>query len=53
MDLALMLRQVAAEFGPMLAEKKLGCSLELPETLPYACDPDKLARVFDNLCATR
>jgi len=48
-DLALMLRQVAAEFGPMLAEKKLECSLELPETLPYNCDPDKLARVFDNL----
>ena len=48
-DLALMLRQVAAEFGPMLGEKKLECRLEAPETLPYACDPDKLARVFDNL----
>lgn len=48
-DLALMLRQVAAEFGPMLAEKKLECELELPETLPYRCDPDKLARVLDNL----
>ena len=23
--------------------------LDLPETLPYSCDPDKLARVFDNL----
>ena len=25
------------------------CSLDLPPKLHYSCDPDKLARVFDNL----
>lgn len=48
-DLALMLRQVASEFAPMLEEAGLTCCLSLPESLPYPCDPDKLARVFDNL----
>ena len=48
-DLALMLQQVASEFAPMLEESGLTCALDLPETLPYPCDPDKLARVFDNL----
>lgn len=48
-DLALMLQQVAAEFEPQLAQKQLRCKLELPPTLPYRCDPDKMARVFDNL----
>ena len=33
----------------MLEERELTCRLDLPETLPYSCDPDKLARVFDNL----
>ena len=27
----------------------LSCSLDLPPKLHYSCDPDKLARVFDNL----
>lgn len=48
-DLALMLRQVASEFEPILAEKELTCRLELPEKLEYSCDAAKLARVFDNL----
>lgn len=48
-DLARMLQQVASEFSPMLEEQSLSCRLSLPETLPYSCDPDKLARVFDNL----
>lgn len=48
-DLALMLRQVIAGFEPMLAEKRLECRLQAPETLPYRCDADKLARVLDNL----
>ena len=48
-DLSRMLQQVASEFAPMLEERSLSCRLDLPETLPYVCDPDKLARVFDNL----
>lgn len=48
-DLSRMLQQVAAEFGPQLDENGLTCILELPPVLEYACDPDKLARVFDNL----
>ena len=48
-DLTRMLQQVASEFAPMLEERILTAKLDLPETLPYPCDPDKLARVFDNL----
>lgn len=48
-DLALMLRQVASEFEPALAAKGLSCQVELPQTMPYVCDADKMARVFDNL----
>lgn len=48
-DLTRMLQQVASEFAPLFAEKSLRCTLDLPPELPYACDPDKLARVFDNL----
>ena len=48
-DLSRMLQQVASEFAPMLEERELTCRLDLPETLTYSCDPDKLARVFDNL----
>ena len=33
----------------MLGERDLTCALELPPSLEYDCDPDKLARVFDNL----
>lgn len=44
-----MLEQIASEFEPMFAEKDLRYVLDLPDTLPYDCDPDKLARVFDNL----
>ena len=49
MDLSRMLQQVASEFEPILAEEKLTCQLDLPPRMDYACDPDKLARVFDNL----
>lgn len=48
-DLSRMLQQVASEFAPMLEERQLTVRLDLPEALPYPCDPDKLARVFDNL----
>ena len=48
-DIARMLQQVASEFTPLLDEQGLTCTLDLPETLVCPCDPDKLARVFDNL----
>jgi len=48
-DLVRMLQQVASEFAPMLEEAGLSCTLDLPQSLTYPCDPDKLARVFDNL----
>ena len=44
-----MLEQTCSEFEPAFAEKRLRCSLSLPPQLPCECDPDKLARVFDNL----
>ena len=44
-----MLQQVVSEFEPMLAEEQLTCTLDLPARMDYPCDPDKLARVFDNL----
>ena len=48
-DLTRMLQQVVSEFEPMLAEEQLTCTLDLPARMDYSCDPDKLARVFDNL----
>ena len=48
-DLTRMLEQTCSEFEPAFAEKGLRCSLDLPPQLPCECDPDKLARVFDNL----
>lgn len=48
-DLVRMVQQVVSEFEPMLAEQRLTCRTELPEKLEYDCDPDKMARVFDNL----
>ena len=48
-DLKRMLEQLCSEFGPALAEKGLACDLALSEGLRAVCDPDKMARVFDNL----
>ena len=48
-DLKRMLEQMCSEFGPVLAQRQLTCSLELPQSLRAVCDPDKMARVFDNL----
>ena len=48
-DLSRMLQQVASEFSPILSEARLTCRLQLPEKLVCLCDPDKMARVFDNL----
>lgn len=48
-DLTRMLEQTCSEFEPSFAEKQLRYTLELPPQMPCECDPDKLARVFDNL----
>ncbi|MDO5345234.1 MAG: HAMP domain-containing sensor histidine kinase [Lachnospiraceae bacterium] len=48
-NLTLLLEQLTYEFGPMLSEKNLICSLEIPQNLMLKCDADKMQRVFDNL----
>lgn len=48
-NLTLLLEQLTFEFQPMLQEKGLRCSLNMPENLFLRCDADKLQRVFDNL----
>lgn len=48
-DLTRMIEQVVSEFGPMLAQQRLTCQTDLPSRLEYRCDPDKMARVLDNL----
>ncbi len=48
-DLTRMLEQVADEFAPALADRGMRCDLRLPARMTYVCDPDKMARVFDNL----
>lgn len=48
-DLSLLLTQLAEEFYPMLARRGNTVRLDLPEELTVWADPDKLARVFNNL----
>lgn len=48
-DLVRMLQQVAGEFQPEFDKHGLVCRLDLPAAMECVCDPDKLARVFDNL----
>lgn len=48
-NLSIMLEQLADESYAVLAEKKLTCSIRTDEGLIVFGDPDKLARVFDNL----
>ena len=48
-DLKRMLEQIVSEFEPTLRQKEMRCTLDLPQTLTVVCDPDKMARVFDNL----
>ena len=48
-DLKRMLEQMCSEFGPVLAQRGMTCQLDLPGELRIVCDPDKMARVFDNL----
>ncbi|MGN0292725.1 MAG: sensor histidine kinase [Lachnospiraceae bacterium] len=44
-----LLEQLVYEFSPMLAEKRLTCSLKAPADVQFCCDGDKMQRVFDNL----
>lgn len=49
MDISMMLEQLADESYAVLAEKSLTCSIHTDDNLLVDADPDKLARVFDNL----
>ena len=44
-----MLEQLADELYGVLQEKHLSCQVEVEENLVVYGDPDKLARVFDNI----
>jgi len=48
-DLSFMLEQIADELYGVLQEKSLICEVDVAENLEVYGDPDKLARVFDNL----
>lgn len=48
-DLGMMIRQKADEFYPMLKEKGMEISVEVPQRIVMLADADKLARVLDNL----
>lgn len=48
-NLSRMLEQIAFEFQPLLAEKRLECRLNAQPNLEIVCDPNKMERVFDNL----
>ena len=48
-DLTMMREQLADELYGVLQEKKLSCEVDVEEDLQIYGDPDKLARVFDNI----
>ena len=48
-NLSLMLEQLADELYGVLQEKQLACQVDVEENLVVYGDPDKLARVFDNI----
>ena len=48
-NISRMLEQIGFEFHPILAEKDLKLVKEIKPNVEMLCDPDKLARVFDNL----
>ena len=48
-DLSFMLEQIADELYGVLQGKSLVCEVDVAENLEVYGDPDKLARVFDNL----
>lgn len=49
LNLSMMLEQIADEFYGVLQEKNLTCQVEAEDNLMVYGDPDKLARVFDNI----
>lgn len=49
LNLSRMLEQIADEMYGVLQEKRLECQVEAAEDAIVPADPDKLARVFDNL----
>lgn len=48
-NLSRMLEQITYEFNPILEEKGLFWKAEIAPDIEMVCDPNKLARVFDNL----
>lgn len=48
-NLSMMLEQIADELYGVLQEKRLSCEVDVEENLEVHGDPDKLARVFDNI----
>ncbi len=48
-NLTRLLEQTTFEFNPVLADKGLTWDLQLEPDIEIVCDPDKMARVFDNL----
>ena len=49
LNLTMMLEQVADEFYGVFQKKGLECKLDVEDDLVVIGDPDKLARVFDNV----
>lgn len=49
LNLTMMLEQIADELYGVLQEKNMECRVDAEEELVLEGDPDKLARVFDNL----
>ena len=49
LNLSILLEQLADESYGMLSEKNMVCAVDVEEKLMFQGDPDKLARVFDNL----
>lgn len=48
-NLTMMLEQISDELYGVLQEKNLTCEVDTQENLEVKGDPDKLARVFDNI----
>ncbi len=48
-NLSLMLEQTMSEFLPIFKEHNLTSHTDIQPNIELSCDPDKLARVFDNL----
>ena len=49
LNLTMMLEQIADELYGVLKEKNLQCQVEITEDMIIRGDPNKLARVFDNI----